>query len=221
MEIKDTIINDKPSFVEKEITIKYLKAISSKSYDIKRIDLLDKILQIVERYQEKPTLLDSSLNELINIIMKRVREILEEHEKLYSIQKDESPSFAIQRYENPQLNVLFTILYSFMKVRGYKTIIKFLPHEAADLEPVIRLFLSLDQDAIQLWKSRYCLFVWLSILVIIPFDLTTVDSTLQTTDGEGALIPTIISTCEKYILKHEATRDVAAICIAKLLTRYI
>lgn len=176
----------------------------------------------MERYQEKATLLDSSLNECISRIMLRVEEILDEHEAICSKENDGNSLCNIKKYENEHLTVLLSILYGFMKVRGYKTIIKFLPHEVSDLEPVLRLFLSIDETAAQLWKSRYCLLVWLSILVIIPFDLKTVDSTIgndENVNTEGKLIPTIIETCKSYLLKHEASREVAGICLAKLLTR--
>lgn len=40
--------------------------------------------------------------------------------------------------QNPGIDggFLFEILYIFCKVRGFKTIIKFFPHEVADLEPI-------------------------------------------------------------------------------------
>lgn len=176
----------------------------------------------MERYQEKATLLDSSLNECISPIMVRVEEILQEHEDLCMKETGVISLCNIKKYENEHLTVLLNILYQFMKVRGYKTIVKFLPHEVSDLEPVLRLFLSIDENAVQLWKCRYCLFVWLSTLVIIPFDLKTVDSTLgndENMNNEGKLIPTIIETCKTYLLKHEASREVAGICLSKLLTR--
>lgn len=34
---------------------------------------------------------------------------------------------------------LFEIIHQLCKVRGYKTVIKFFPHEVADLEPVVEL----------------------------------------------------------------------------------
>jgi hypothetical protein len=34
---------------------------------------------------------------------------------------------------------LYEILFNLCNVRGYKTVVKFFPHEAADLEPVVEM----------------------------------------------------------------------------------
>lgn len=67
----------------------------------------------------------------------------------------------------------FCILATLCKVRGYKTIIKFFPHEVSDMEHVTEL-LHFQSSAV--WQIPYILVLWLSIIVLVPFDLTTIDS---------------------------------------------
>lgn len=77
------------------------------------------------------------------------------------------------------------------------------------------------------------LLLWLSILVRVPFDLRTVDSSLSdltptaeaamADDGDDVahspLIDSIISTCKGYLSDPGAVRDAAAVCLSRLLTR--
>jgi hypothetical protein len=114
------------------------------------------------------------------------------------------------------------ILYTLSKVRGFKTVVKFFPHEVVDLEPCLKLLatqdptdhevknekicinfatpcMSLWQEIrsllpamkvwhmtvchnIQTWETRYVLLLWLSILVMVPFSLETIDSMLAQAD---------------------------------------
>ncbi len=71
-------------------------------------------------------------------------------------------------------------------VRGHKTVVKFFPHEAADLERVLSVLQQVKASSAQpgaaaaedtaVWEAQSVLLLWLSILIIIPFDLSTVDS---------------------------------------------
>ena len=76
---------------------------------------------------------------------------------------------------NPDLSVanLFLVLTTLCKVRGYKTIIKFFPHEVSDMEQVTEL---LHFQINTIWQIPYILVLWLSIIVLVPFDLITIDS---------------------------------------------
>lgn len=60
-----------------------------------------------------------------------------------------------------------------IKTRGYKTVIKFFPHEVSDMEPVTEVLQKCDY---QNNEMPYVLVLWLSIIVLVPFDLTTIDS---------------------------------------------
>ena len=65
----------------------------------------------------------------------------------------------------------------------------------------------------KLWQPKYVLCLWLSIIILIPFDLNTVDS-------NGNMLDSIINKIVKPFLDNPGkTRDGAAVLIAKLLKR--
>ncbi|KAI9620590.1 hypothetical protein KEM48_008127 [Puccinia striiformis f. sp. tritici PST-130] len=95
-----------------------------------------------------------------------------------------------------RLQKLSHLLYFIVKVRGYKTIVRFFPHQVQDLSIVISTFglvlpksdekgpnkiVETFSDA-TLWHFRYILLLWLSLICMIPFDLSRFDqlATLQT-----------------------------------------
>jgi hypothetical protein len=54
--------------------------------------------------------------------------------------------------------------------------VKYLTHEAADLEPLLKYLQSIDQTAFEYWQVRYIILLWLSLVGRIPFDLNRLDS---------------------------------------------
>ncbi len=109
------------------------------------------------------------------------------------------------------LNVLVT-------VRGHKTVVKFFPHEAADLELVLSVLLAIkdapgaahqggqgdaaaaggapktpgtlaldaEEQALASWEAQMMMLLWLSMLILIPFALSTVDSATVAPDAAAA-----------------------------------
>ena len=189
-----------------------------------------KIQEIVERYQEYPTLLDPHLEGWILPLTSVIRR--EAHKG------SEADMVLVQRASR--------VLHALASVRGYKTVVKFFPHEAKDFEPVVALLVrSHDvgslatnmEEADELgsaWETRATLILWLSILVLIPFDLVTVDSQVTTNTGvDGAamaksggqqeappVVLRILALCQdSYLRDPGIVRDRAAFLLAKLLTR--
>jgi hypothetical protein len=62
-------------------------------------------------------------------------------------------------------------------VRGFKIVVRHFPHEVEDLEKVVGM---LHQEAADTraanWETRYVLLLWLSIIVLIPFNMARFDS---------------------------------------------
>ncbi|RHY34117.1 hypothetical protein DYB32_001137 [Aphanomyces invadans] len=98
----------------------------------------------------------------------------------------------------------------------YKTIVKLLPHDVVEFEPVLLLLHSQDHDDHTTWEIRYdaypapkknsCIFhlrfvllLWLSILALVPFDLKSIDSTMDGHEAHGESI-SIFTPRDKYIL---------------------
>eukprot|EP00698_Gefionella_okellyi_P015427 TRINITY_DN4352_c0_g1_i1.p1 TRINITY_DN4352_c0_g1~~TRINITY_DN4352_c0_g1_i1.p1 ORF type:complete len:1198 (-),score=203.98 TRINITY_DN4352_c0_g1_i1:1530-5069(-) len=153
---------------------------------------------IFEKYQEQPYLLDPHLESVITPLMDHVRRNL-----------------ACAEVVNPCLGLIYVL----SKVRGFKTIVKFLPHEVADLEPLLSVLELCDKRNFETWQSRYGLLLWLSIVVLVPFDLQTIDSAVQQRTGLPAIVERIISLCKTFLSDSGPTRDVAAEALARLLTR--
>ena len=178
-----------------------------------------KLTQIVLRYQELPQLLDPHLEGWITPLAGVLR--AEAHKG------DDADMVLVQRTAKA-LNALAT-------VRGAKTVVKFFPHEARDLEAVVALLVRShdaqvcattleDKDELgTAWETRAVLILWLSILVLIPFDLVTVDS-LARDDGDDAEAPPVVMRIlrlcqDRYLSDPGIVRDRAATLLARLLTR--
>ena len=60
--------------------------------------------------------------------------------------------------------------------------------------------------------------LWLSIIVLVPFDITTIDSKKEGDDFD-ALIKRIINISKENIADSGKIRDYSAVLLSKLLTR--
>ena len=74
-----------------------------------------------------------------------------------------------------KMDLSFSLLYLITKVRGYKTVIRHLPHEVQHMSLVMDL-LSQQQISSSNWETRYMLLLWLSVLCLIPLDLKRFDT---------------------------------------------
>jgi hypothetical protein len=54
--------------------------------------------------------------------------------------------------------------------------VKHFPHEIYELEPLFQIYLSIPRDSE--WETRYIVLLWLSLIVMNPFDLSIIDSSL-------------------------------------------
>ena len=113
----------------------------------------------INKYQEKPELLDPHLQDICNLIMGYIKDHLAERDE----SKINDPNHIV--------HCAFRVVYTLSVVRGYKTIVRYLPHEVHDLEPTLHFLLAIDQEDLSLWYARYVLCIWLSIIVRVPFDL--------------------------------------------------
>jgi hypothetical protein len=146
-----------------------------------------RIEEILSKYQEQASLLDAHLSGMVLPIMHRIRtELIEKYTsdvQLREVSADGAAPAAAP--DNPVLHKLFQVVYLISKTRGYKHIVRLLPHEVADLEPALQMLVSQSRDAHESWETRYVLFLWLSILVLVPFDLHTADSLVSKPSDSG------------------------------------
>ena len=152
----------------------------------------DQIIEILEKYQLQPALLDPHLEAMLAKLFVPVR-----------------------ANDARRLHPLMRIVYILTKVRGHKTVVKFFPHEVKDLEPAFDL-LQKHSDSNENWETTYVLLLWLSIISRVPFNLASID----TQEGEGgALLDRIMSAAMAFLDQPSKSRDGAAVLIAQLLTR--
>ena len=71
-----------------------------------------------------------------------------------------------------------------IQTRGYKVIVRLMPHEVADVEPVLAMLAKQDPTDYQTWETRYMLLLWLSMVCMIPFDMVRLDSNVRLQSGE-------------------------------------
>ena len=166
--------------------------------------IVGRICTILDRYQEQPQLLDPHLESIITPLAATLRSACglggKDGESLAGVSK---------------VRLACRVLYVLAKVRGFKVVIKFFPHSVTDLEPCLDLIVRQDALDAETWETRYVLLLWLSILVMVPFGLNTVDSA---TSGSN-LIERIVDVCKNCLGEAAKTRDAAAYLLARLLTR--
>ncbi|XP_071813950.1 tubulin-specific chaperone D-like [Apostichopus japonicus] len=161
---------------------------------------IEKFTRIVDEYQEQPHLMDPYMEEMLVRILNIAR------------RRDHDPALS---------HLAFKFMYLLTKARGLKTVVRLLPHEVVDLEPVLNYIYQQDATDYETWETRYMLFLWMSIICMIPFDMARLDSNAQTATGE-VREPTmlrILNIGKRYLSVCDKSRDAAAWMVAKFLTR--
>jgi tubulin-specific chaperone D len=88
-------------------------------------------------------------------------------------------------------------------------------HEVADLEPTLQYLLQVSNHH-DLWETRYILLLWLSLIIMIPFDLKIIDSAAA---GQKSLVETVLEQGKMYLCVPGKESEGAAIMLSRLLTR--
>ena len=169
----------------------------------------ERIAKVLDQYQEQPSILDPKLEAMVFPLLESVR----------LVAHGSRPPVALPH--------ACRVFYTLCKVRGFKTVVKFVPHEVRDLEPLVHLLAKYDESNHDAWQIAYTLMVWLSMVVMVPFDLRIIDSSLDAggsavdgTVGQGSpLVKTIERLALAYLGATGPARDAAAILLARLLTR--
>ncbi|KAI9499220.1 tubulin folding cofactor D C terminal-domain-containing protein [Zychaea mexicana] len=162
--------------------------------------IIKRLSEILDMYQEQSHLMDPYLENLVGPVIVKLREYVERPQ-------DFSP--------NSTGHLLFRYLYLVTKTRGYKTVVKFMSHDVADLEPVFEFLCVMDDRSVP-WETRYICFIWLSLICMIPFDLKRVDSASNT---EASLISRMFNVCKEFLKSTGKERDGAGLLLARLLSR--
>eukprot|EP00644_Phytophthora_capsici_P007644 jgi/Phyca11/555344/estExt2_Genewise1Plus.C_PHYCAscaffold_720060 len=177
------------------------------------------VISILDRYLEQPHLLDPYLREMLSPLVTEIKRVMLDRAQTTT---QDGVAFPCQVYRDPRLHKLFQVVYQLCKVRGYKTVVKLLPHEVSDFEPTLHLLQSQDRTDHSAWETRYVLLLWLSMLCLVPFDLHTIDSSSPTAgnaNGTISIVSNIVALCKDYLSDPGATQVAAAVCLSRLLSR--
>lgn len=154
--------------------------------------------RILSRYQEQPHLLNPHLPQLIEQLLVYIRE----------------------DNDTALVNAAFKYMYQLAKVRMYKVLVKFLPHEIADLDLVVSALERQQVDDSDNWETRYMLLLWLSILVLNPFEMARFDGYgASSTHSAATKMERIFDICKLNTNRSDTCSMVAAFLTAKYLIR--
>jgi tubulin-specific chaperone D len=164
----------------------------------------------LDQYQEQPQLLDPHLEGLVTPLAARLSGVAE------SLQDDGLFAAAMQ---------ICRLLQALVTVRGFKTVSRFLPHKPTDIERAVQVLKhvqhavkshEIDEDAQDGgWQMRCIVLLWLSNLVLIPFDISTVyissDGAHASSglDAPSSAVRWLIDLARLYLCDPGSTRYVA------------
>ncbi|KAA8893192.1 tubulin folding cofactor D C terminal-domain-containing protein [Sphaerosporella brunnea] len=133
---------------------------------------IEKLVGLLEPFQESPQLLDPHLPAFLNPLTSAFT--------AYIAHPPTDEDAAPRGYYTLPVAVS-RLLYTIVKIRGPKIISRFLPNQPHLLEPVTSLFALPITGIDGSWELRYVVLLWLSHLLLAPFDL----STISTEPAEG------------------------------------
>ncbi|KAF8583340.1 ARM repeat-containing protein [Ramaria rubella] len=170
---------------------------------------------ILEEYHEQAYLLDPFLERMVTPVV----EVFKSHATGYIAARlsgnDES-------YSSERLNNTTFLLYLFIKCRGRKIIVNFFPHQVADLSIALDYLEALDGPAQQStqWSLRYIVLLWLSLICMIPFDLSRFDEDIVINATNYSSTAQRVQTLAiDYLSRAGLEREAAAILLSKLYSR--
>lgn len=220
-------------FSSKFITCENSSAVKPVSDQIDKLPftmIKDRVCYTIQKYQEMPQLLDCLMEVMVTSIMKEIKMYLEQIMKKYI----EAPSQELPKIP-PQFHEIANIVFMLCKVRNYKFINKFFPHEVKDLEPVLHYLIQYRNVDTAIWETKYLLLIWLSIIVLVPFDLSTIDSRFlemetqkfeaeigqapKKLESSADICTNLIEIGKFYLRSTTKMREASAVFMANLLGR--
>ncbi|RAL00906.1 tubulin-specific chaperone D [Aspergillus ibericus CBS 121593] len=201
----------------------------------------ERLVGLLEPFQEWPQLLDPHLSTLLPPLVDAFLAYLLKHRDQYAAKAADSQR---QKTAYPLPRAICRLLYTFCKVRGVKVISRFLNNEPKYLDPLLRAFIEWDAVAqgepelgigdipLRLvWEERYVMLIWISHLLLAPFDLASMSSddipipydNLGQLQEVPAQTPTVtkslLSVALNYVNVSGKEREAATVVLARLVLR--
>jgi hypothetical protein len=158
--------------------------------------------QLLDPFQELPQLLDPHLPTWLPILGDAY---LEYHQRHYQNQQNQRNRGPVSDLLMPLPRAICKLLYTFCKIRGEKVVVRFLSNEARHLELLLAALEGAERAAVGggggggaadeaavsgggagsggggdgvlwTWEERYVVLLWLSHLMLAPFDLASMSS---------------------------------------------
>ncbi|GIJ86129.1 hypothetical protein Asppvi_005003 [Aspergillus pseudoviridinutans] len=197
----------------------------------------ERLINLLEPFQEWPQLLDPHLQALLPPLVDAFLAYLVKYRDQYGSRAPKTE----QQVLYPLPRAICRLLYSFCKVRGVKVISRFLNNEPKYLDPLLRAFIDWDALAADesygenprqlVWEERYVMLIWLSHLLLAPFDLSSLssDDIPVPFDNLGQIKPlpahapmvakSLLSVTLKYVNVPGKEREAATLLLARLILR--
>ncbi|KAF4622753.1 hypothetical protein G7Y89_g14271 [Cudoniella acicularis] len=149
---------------------------------------MPRIRRRLERFQELPQLLDPHLNDLVPVLAQAFLSYLQSVPRPKHSTSDTELLITLSK-------AICRLLYTFCKVRGEKVIVRFLSTETRHLELLLSAIENGNPAEGQAatsntwsWEERYITLLWLSQLLLAPFDLASISSS-ESEDENIPIIP--------------------------------
>ncbi|KAH7160863.1 tubulin folding cofactor D C terminal-domain-containing protein [Dactylonectria macrodidyma] len=186
---------------------------------------------LLDPFQELPQLLDPYLPKWIPLLAEALLKHLQTRHRGKTLSSRSKLLVSVE-------SAICKILYTFCKIRGEKIIVRFLNVETKYLELLLLAIedseqASEDEESLGKWswEERYVVLLWLSHLLLAPFDLSTISSVdlqdIDTPEVPGmkwpANLPAItvrmIPLAIKYLRTPGKERDAAKALLVRMATR--
>ncbi|GMH40040.1 hypothetical protein BSKO_07944 [Bryopsis sp. KO-2023] len=169
-------------------------------------NLFQKFSTILSIYQESPELLDPHLESILTPLTTCLRE---------QAGRDDITA------ADEAVKQICRFLQCVTSVRGHKCVIKFYPVDVESFGPVLRLLDRFKPGIVGygVWETQCQLMLWLSALVLIPFDLSILD---DSSDGAGETpgpVQEVLQICDGFLEDAGTVRDFACILMYKVFSR--
>lgn len=215
---KDTVLQK--YFLQEWKLVKSLLDDIVSNQQVSDLSSVHKIRSIMDKYQQQGELLEPYLESIVSPLMQIIRtrtiELGFESDEILEIIKP-----------------ICIIIYTLVTVCGYKAVIKFFPHQVSDLELAVSLLekchgvnsvTSLRQESKGEMEAKCVMLLWLSILVLVPFDISSVDTSIASSNelGELELAPLvlrILKFSKDYLSNAGPMRTMAGLVLSKLISR--
>ncbi|KAK5380395.1 hypothetical protein LTR20_007166 [Exophiala xenobiotica] len=178
---------------------------------------------LLDRFQEWPQLLDHHLSDLVQLLANAFVDYLTTSSEHYSPTRRSSYSGIL-----PLPRAICRLLYSFCKVRGYKVIVRLLNNEPKYLGLMLASFKAWSTASLRMtWEERYVMLLWLSHLMLAPFELASMslgnayaDVTMpDVLSGLPTTVENVISLALGQLESSGKEREAASVLLVRLSLR--